>query len=559
MIGPMIANKSQNLTAIYCRLSQDDGAYGDSQSIQNQKNFLRNYVMEQGWQIYDIYVDDGYSGTNFNRPGFKQMIEDIEDGKINIVVTKDLSRLGRNYIEMGRYTEEYFPNHNVRYIAVNDNVDTYKEESDDFTPFKNIINEYYAKDASKKVRYSLTNIMKNGRPCKTAVLLYGYLYDEENRRVPDPQTAKVVQYIFRRFIEIRDTARIAKELEQQKVFLPLYYNYLTTGYNEKMYANPTEKQKYGWTRQTIYKILKKREYKGDYVRGKVKTKFKSNIKRHATEEELYIFEHKYEALVSDEDFDLVQHLLQNNINIKASESFNPYRKLVKCGICGNPLRIAYDKDTNTTRVYCRNKEGLESPAITLELLNKIVKEDILKMQEYILSNEFEFLKRVQAYIDKQPYQKKKDDKRLELEKLIADLEKTRLDEKNVFEDYHKKLISRETYLSLLSTYSQAIQDLEKKIKLKELEVQNQMCEKVDLYSEAQNFIKTLKLFDFDLEEDYKLISLLYDSIIIKCEPVIMKYKKRPVIVELNLKGINEFVRGYIDGKESRKSSMCNIC
>ena len=96
MIGPMIANKSQNLTAIYCRLSQDDGAYGDSQSIQNQKNFLRNYVMEQGWQIYDIYVDDGYSGTNFNRPGFKQMIEDIEDGKINIVVTKDLSRLGRN-------------------------------------------------------------------------------------------------------------------------------------------------------------------------------------------------------------------------------------------------------------------------------------------------------------------------------------------------------------------------------------------------------------------------------------------------------------------------------
>ena len=140
---------SPNRVAIYCRLSRDDGSVDESQSIQSQKAILTEYAIKHNYEIVDVYVDDGYSGTDFNRPSFLRMLNDIESKRVNIVITKDLSRLGRNYIQTGYYTEEYFPNHNVRYIAINDNFDTEKEESNDFAPFKNIINEWYAKDISK--------------------------------------------------------------------------------------------------------------------------------------------------------------------------------------------------------------------------------------------------------------------------------------------------------------------------------------------------------------------------------------------------------------------------
>ena len=558
MFSQMIANNSNTYTAIYCRLSQDDGIYGDSASIQNQKTFLRNYVLEKGWKLYDIYCDDGYSGTNFNRPGFKQMISDIEAGRINIVVTKDLSRLGRDHIETGRYIEQYFPDHNVRYIAINDNVDTFDENSDDLAPFKNIINEYYARDCSKKVRYTLNNHMKTGKPTKTSILLYGYLYDKENRRVPDPDAAPVIKFIFQRFIETQSCSQVAKELREKKAFLPLYYNYLVNDYNSEKYNDATDEDKYGWTRQTIYKILKKREYKGDYIRGKFKTRFKSNVRRKATEEEMYIFEHKYEALVSDEDFDKVQELLRNNINKQAVAAFNPYRRILRCAICGNPLRLQNDKKTGRTRLACRNNEGAESPSIEINMLNDIVKDDITCMQKYILDNEDEFLKRVLEYMEKQPYQKKVNDKKFEIENLKKKLEDTKNSEKNVFEDYHKKLLSRETYLSLLSSYSEQIQELENEIRVKEIEIRNSTYQRQDLYAEAKEYLKILKEFNFDIEKDYSLIPELYDSIMIKCEPVITKYKQRSPIIDFNVKGINEFVRGYIDGKQ-HKQNMRNIC
>ena len=157
-------------TAIYCRLSREDGNE-ESQSIQSQKEILTEYVKKQGWNLVDYYIDDGYSGTDFNRPSFQRLLRDIELGKIGIVITKDLSRLGRNYIQAGYYTEEYFPLHNIRYIALNDAYDTFNEDANDFAPFKNIINEWYAKDISKKIRFTLDNKAKNGEPRNTVALV----------------------------------------------------------------------------------------------------------------------------------------------------------------------------------------------------------------------------------------------------------------------------------------------------------------------------------------------------------------------------------------------------
>ena len=149
--------------AIYCRLSVDDGSQLESMSISNQKDVLTKYVNDRGWSIHNYYIDDGYSGTNFERPAFQRMISDIERGYINIFITKDLSRLGRDYLKSGAYIDDYFPRHNVRYIAISDNVDT-DDTLDEMVPFKNIINELYAKDVSKKIRFTINNHMKTGKP-----------------------------------------------------------------------------------------------------------------------------------------------------------------------------------------------------------------------------------------------------------------------------------------------------------------------------------------------------------------------------------------------------------
>ena len=170
--------------AIYLRLSRDDGNE-ESQSIQSQREMLTSYVNEQGWSIYDEYVDDGFSGTNFNRPDFQRMIDDIERGIINMVITKDLSRLGRNYIQVGYYTEDYFPEKRVRYIAINDSYDSDNEDGNDFVPLRNFMNEWYAKDTSKKIRSILNEKAKNGEPRNTVVPIYGYTYNEKHERVPE--------------------------------------------------------------------------------------------------------------------------------------------------------------------------------------------------------------------------------------------------------------------------------------------------------------------------------------------------------------------------------------
>ena len=186
--------------AIYCRLSKDDGTDEESCSIQNQKSTLIEYVQRQGWNIYDIYIDDGYTGTNFNRPHFQRMINDIENKRVNLVITKDLSRLGRNYIQTGMYTEDYFPSKNVRYIALNDDFDTDNEDNE-FAPFKNIINEWYPKDISKKIRFTLGSKAKNGDCMNTVFPIYGYKYNENFERVPDEMTAPIVRMIFEEYVK----------------------------------------------------------------------------------------------------------------------------------------------------------------------------------------------------------------------------------------------------------------------------------------------------------------------------------------------------------------------
>lgn len=267
----------KNRAAIYCRLSVDDGIDQDSQSINNQKEVLTEYCLNNDFIIENIYIDDGISGTTFERPGFNKMIESIEQGNIDIVVTKDLSRLGRDYIMSGYYTEQYFPEHNVRYIALNDRVDT-KEGLDDIVPLKNIMNEFYARDISKKIRFTVSNQMIKGEDKKAGHALYGYCYDKDSKRIINPKEAEVVRRIFKLYIEGNTVSSIIDILNKDKI--PSPRNDLSS------------LTKYNWGPTTIRGILSNVEYLGHFIRRKTKTLFKSSKKYIVPKEERYVFKNR---------------------------------------------------------------------------------------------------------------------------------------------------------------------------------------------------------------------------------------------------------------------------
>src|SRR5690554_3640459 len=288
---------------VYCRLSQDDGNVGESNSIKTQKLMIEKYCFEHDLNIYDFYVDDGYSGLNYNRPSFTRLLADIERGLINMVITKDLSRLGRDYIQTGHYTEVYFPSKHVRYIAINDNVDTLKEDND-IAPFKNILNDMYAKDLSKKVKLAKRSRAMNGMFIG-AQTPYGYLRDplDNNHLVIDTSVSGIIKDIFRLALIGRGSVYIAKELERRKIINPRTYKAsLGDTRFERFRGNP-----YKWCYTTIRHILQDIVYVGDMENRKVETEnYKTKKRVRVPKENHIIVNNTHEAIITRSDFEIVQ-------------------------------------------------------------------------------------------------------------------------------------------------------------------------------------------------------------------------------------------------------------
>lgn len=289
------------------RLSRDDELEGESASISTQKQILRDYANEQGFLVVNEYVDDGFSGTNFERPSFKRMIEDIEDGKINCVVTKDLSRLGRNYILTGQYTELYFPSKGVRYIAIHDGVDTIREDND-IAPFKNIVNEWQAKETSRKVKNAMKAKFKNGEYIAPVVPI-GYKINpaEKNRLVVDEETKWIVEKIFALAAHGYGANKICRTLAAEKVPIPAWWASQKNGYKANIFEGQPEGKKYLWNIVTVSKILQNEIYLGNTVHyqiQKLSYKSKKNVKR--PKEDWMRIENTHEPLVDRETWDLVQ-------------------------------------------------------------------------------------------------------------------------------------------------------------------------------------------------------------------------------------------------------------
>ena len=375
--------KVEGITALYCRLSKDDGQDAESNSISNQKTFLAQKANEYGLTDTRYYVDDGYTGTNFNRPGFQKMLEDIELGYVTTVMVKDLSRLGRHYVEVGNYTDTYFPEHDVRFIAVNDMVDS-DEGENELAPFRNVMNEMYARDISRKIRCSHRLRGNMGEPLSQPP--YGYMKSPENKKrwIIDPEAAEIVRTIFHMALNGDGPETIARKLSERHVLVP-------TAYWEQQGIRRGGKRliedKCHWRVSTIQNILCKREYCGDIVNFKTYSKsFKNKKRLFNNEENWVIFRDVHEPIIDRNTFELVQRKLSNTKRRKPKPENgekNIFTDLLVCADCGKKLwyhtntinpDIHYFSCSNyvkDTRGTCKTRHYLRADAIELIVTNEL--------------------------------------------------------------------------------------------------------------------------------------------------------------------------------------------
>ena len=339
-----IMNNIDYRVGIYIRLSKEDEEkekYSESESVQNQRTLLMQYIKENKFNFVAEYVDDGVSGTSFDRPAFNKMIDDIEQGKINMVITKDLSRLGRNYVQSGYYTETYFPEHNVRYIAILDNIDTALDSANnDIAPFKSILNEMYAKDTSKKINSVLQSKRNNGEYLGTAP--YGYKKDPENKYhlIIDEEAANVVKLIYEKYLAGFGTMQIADYLSKKKIPIPSDYNKRKRG---------TKSLTYGlWQQSTVRFILSNEIYTGTVIQGKrKKVSFKSKKFINLPEEDWVKVENMHEAIISKEDFERAKKVIDATKGSRVVQNDYLFKGLLRCYDCKGYIGIrSPDKNGN---------------------------------------------------------------------------------------------------------------------------------------------------------------------------------------------------------------------
>lgn len=449
---------------IYCRLSREDGNE-ESQSIQTQREILTEYVnKQQGWNIVDYYIDDGYSGTNFDRPDFKRLLNDIEIGRIDLVITKDLSRLGRNYILTGIYTEEYFPEHNVRYIALNDGFDTIREDDNDFVPFKNIINEWYAKDISKKIRFTLDSKAKSGEPRNTVFPIFGYTYNSSYERIPDPETAPIVQIIFRKYVEWGSSVKVARYLKSQKIKLPRYYNAVKYNYNKKKVLEMSEEDWIDWGPNNVRDIIGRKEYLGMYITAQSKSQNFKNKKRFDNKE-CYVFENRYEPLIDKETWETANRIRTRTRSGTVPMEENIFKGLCFCSDCGHLMRFERRADKSREsgyayRYFC--PKCMPSNSFPKHILENIVKEELLELKNVILQNKETFLDWAKK-LDKKGRNIKTDTKS-ELNKLMCRNDEIDKYIQLLFEKNANGIIPTSTFDMMMTKYNKEKEIIEDEIK-----------------------------------------------------------------------------------------------
>lgn len=490
-------NKNQiGITALYCRLSRDDGTESESNSIGNQKKLLSQKAKEMGLTDTKYYVDDGYTGTNFNRPGFQQLIDDIEIGLVSAVMVKDLSRLGRDYVSVGNYTDSYFPEHNIRFIAVNDAIDSEEGESE-IAPFKNILNEMYARDISKKIRSSHRLRGSMGEPLSQPP--YGYMKSLENKKkwIIDPEAATVVKSIFKMCLDGKGNETIARELQENKVLIPMAY-WRSKGLNRG--GKKTQTNPYKWCKTTIQKILSQQEYCGDIINFKTYSKsFKNKTRYENSKENWAVFKNVNEPIIDRETFETVQKFISKTKR-RAPKKENGERSifngLIYCGDCHSKMR--YHTSTSNKEIHyftCSdNKVDYRGKCpgrhyVRADALEEVVKLELRRLVEMLEIDESYF---AQLLLRKNDEEREKDKKFLEseLQKAIARSNTVSQLYEKLYEDNVIGKVSDEWFIELSHKYEKERMDLKAKI----ADTRHKIEELKNTNSEYEKFISAIRRF-----------------------------------------------------------------
>ena len=391
--------RNEKITPLYERLSRDDELQGESNSISNQKQMLEDFARRNGLPNPTHFTDDGISGTRFDRPGFLAMMEEVEAGRVEAIVIKDMSRLGRDYLKVGQVME-VLRQRGVRLIAINDGVDSLKGD-DDFTPFRNIMNEFYARDTSRKIRSVFKAKGMSGKHL-TGTVIYGYLWDEKREHwLVDEEAAEVVRRIFSLTLEGYGPYQIACKLSADRIEIPVVH---LARFNEGVNRSKPVKDPYGWGSSTIVNILKKREYLGHTINFKTRKHFKDKKSHYVSEDEWTIFENTHEAIIDQQTFDLVQKI-RNNVRRYPNGwgEAAPLTGLLYCADCGgkmyvhrtnNGKRISQYTCSNYTKVPCGTL-CLTQHRINESAVLTLVSDTLRAIAEYSRNDRTEFIHTVQ--------------------------------------------------------------------------------------------------------------------------------------------------------------------
>ena len=514
---------NQKITALYCRISLDDGGDNESISISNQKLLLKDHAEKLGMFQYEYYVDDGYTGRNFNRPSFRRMIADIEAGKVGCVITKDLSRLGRNYIEAGIYIEIFFPKHNVRYIAVTDGVDSLTSPELDITPFKNILNDMYSRDISKKVLAGRMTRSRQGKFCG-GTPPYGLKRDPEEKGhlLIDPETAPVIRKIYDMALDGWGCMRIAKRLMEDKA--PITHVKTQTECDVNYYY---------WSASRISHILRNPFYKGAHLVCRTHQKgIRSGTVDIIPREDWEIIENCHEAIVTPEEWDKVQELIDGRPAImegNACPFYNIFHGIIYCATCGKSMQVRYEKvgRTGKNRFTGKMREPIDKAYYICQTYNRLGKnactshkieardlydlvlKDIQELAAMALQDADAFYSRLCRRMERQ-YQTDASEVQRECEKL--EVRNQEIDDLflNLYTDRAKGILSEQRFLKLTSAMEQE-QEANRK-RLQDLSLLIRRTESQE--SDVQTFIHEIRQYAAIQELDEAMLHRLISRIVV---------------------------------------------
>ena len=482
------ATQKTPITALYARLSKDDEQQGESLSIENQKRILETYARDNGFLNCRFFVDDGWSGANFQRPGFMEMMDCVENGEVKCVITKDLSRMGRNYLQVGMFTEITFPKKGVRFIAINDGVDSAQGDND-LTPLKNLFNEWMVRDTSRKIKAVFRSKGMSGKPL-TSQPVYGYLKGEDGHFIIDEEAAPVVRQIFSLCLAGNGPTKIARVLTEQEIPTPGTLEYRRTGSTRRYYPD----YPYKWATNTIVHILERKEYLGHTVNfktEKISYKVKSSVEN--PEEKQVVFENTHEPIIDPATWERVQELRKHRRRPTKSGIVSPFSGLLYCADCGEKLYYSFSNNSKREQAYffCSSYRKNSDICSTHYIREKVVEQLVLESMQRIMLNvqvfEKEFARKQMACYTEEK-KKQLAAKRRELEKAQKRIAEIDTLIQKIYEDNASGKLSDERHMTLSTSYEAEQQMLKAAVP----EMQAYLETETDKTVNLQQFIRKVK-------------------------------------------------------------------